>query len=255
MIRNFNYTDRKRIPRAQTDFSVSESSQGPLEFKAKLRLDNLGLPEDAAVYVEAYYSAYVMRFPFGRVGKLAPPKNRLLDELPTREIVHFRVKIVDEASNFGLIVADADRITATKSGRLSLLHVDPKPLGNQVWRLNLDDAWPKLEVNNDIRDLNMFDIIKSSAAFRSLVLPSLLRSILTHLVIMDAEVDADTQDHWGSSWHKFGTALAGGATCPPCGESGEQDNRLAWVESVVTAFCHRHRISDMFRSSVRQGDA
>jgi hypothetical protein len=253
MIRNFNYTGRKRIPRTLLDFSLADAELGPLLFRAKLRLDSLNLPKDAAVYVEAYHSIFVMRFPFGRVGKIEVPRDRLLRELPTREVVHFRVKVVDETSEHGRILAEADRITATRSGKLSLLHVDPLPLGDQVWRLNLDDLWPKMEVNSEIRDVNMFEIVRSNTAFRSLALPAILREILTHLVLREPEVDMDTKDHWGSNWYRFGQSLLGGMPCPTGADEEALNRKIEWIEDVVKAFCNKHGIAQMFKTSTQQG--
>ena len=159
-----------------------------------------------------------------------------MQELPTREVVHFRVKAVDDREKTGLILAEADRITASVGERRSLLYVEQKPLGDELWRLCLDDPWPKLEVNSQVDRVDMLDTVRSDQQFRSLVLPAVLKEILTYILYDLKEIDVDTPDEWGAYWLRYVQTLPG-VTSQPVGEDAEDSERDAWIDEATKAFC------------------
>lgn len=258
MIRKFNYTGRQRIPRRNVEFTLRATEGGPLEFDAALRLDDLNLPERAAVYVEAYHTASCMRFHFGQIGRIQLPDDRRLVDIPSREVVHFRLKVVDETSARGRILAEASGITATASGRKSLLPVDFRDdLEPEIWRLCIDeDDWPKLEVSNSLAPVNMRDVVRADADFRALVLPEALRQLLRYVVHRRLEdLDSCSQDEWTSCWVRFASRLPGmeGIPIPKCGDP--ESVKEGWVEAAVQAFCKIHSLHRHYQAAKLRGVA
>lgn len=138
MIRKFNYTGRKRIDRERLKIKLVAAEGDFPSFDAAINLDDLGLPSDAAVYVEAYDRSSYMRFDFGTVAQQIAPARRQLTELQSRELILFRVRVVDKAGAHGRVLAVADRLTPVATGaaaveREGLLGVELQDLGDRIW--------------------------------------------------------------------------------------------------------------------------
>ena len=53
--RTLNFTGRKRIEQKEALFSFSNNPDDAPEFNVELKLDTVDYPDDAALFVEAYY--------------------------------------------------------------------------------------------------------------------------------------------------------------------------------------------------------
>lgn len=150
MIRRLNYTGRRKIPREHINITLFRNG-GVEEFDAVIRTANLGLPETARVFVEAYHKSDWMRFDYGTVGAPAIPSDRRLTVFYSGARLLFRVKVVSAGEESGKILAEADRLTPLSSDndrdRDALLPIRiVGNLGDQIWRV----AWnggPVLELN------------------------------------------------------------------------------------------------------------
>jgi hypothetical protein len=115
-----------------------------LNFNADLRLTDHELPAEALVFVEAYRRTTWMRFPFGTVADIQapPPERRRLSEFDSAEGIRFRVKVTQPRDEH-ILLAAADRIPLGKpedeADKEALLPVVPVELGDEVWRVDLDD--------------------------------------------------------------------------------------------------------------------
>jgi hypothetical protein len=244
MIRRFNYTERKRIPRDSIRIAVTAAAQGPMTFDAELNFDGLGLPSDACVWLEAYYRSSYMRFPWGTVGSPLPCPERRLTDIDRGTLVFFRVKVVQATVGNGLILADADKIVAQKDedggmSRDSILPVQYVDLGEQIWRLNFDGV-PVLEANERIDGIRQ--LLSADAQFMALVFPSVLREVLQHMLLAGVE-DEDDPESWGSLWRRFVKQFH--VEEPPSEHSGT-DEKISWVDAVVANFCEKRRIRQSF---------
>lgn len=250
MIRKFNYTGRRKIPKRLVTVELDRSTNGLRSFAAKLSLANLKLPAAATVFVEAYYKTSCMRFDFGTVGKVVPPKDRVLYQLPTSDVVHFRVRVVDRTTNQGLVLALADSITACVGDRRSLLPVTFMPMENRVWELELGGARPVLEVNCSLGD-DIREVVKSDGQFFGTVLPAALRELLLHIALERDDVDPTTPDEWGADWLRFAMSLPNVPEWPTGADDSVIERRKAWVDTAVESFCDKHRAALRFRQSRR----
>ena len=66
MIRRFNYTGRKKIPRTKVLIRLIQTADGLLAFDATFNLEGLSLPGNAHIFIEAYRRAFFSAFPAAR---------------------------------------------------------------------------------------------------------------------------------------------------------------------------------------------
>lgn len=249
MIRKFNYTGRRKIPKTAVAFTRTEY-RGVAGFNATFDLSNLGFPPEARVYVEPYYNASFMRFGFGTVDKPVYDGDTSLTGIPPTDVIHFRVKIVDESGEHGLILGKIDGITLVNSegetNRTSILHVNTCDLGEQIWRMNFEsgNTFPVLEVNSDIPGIK--EIIKNDPKFFSLVYPAALREILWNIVTdhQDFETDGDS---WQSKWLLFCEKTLGIKTILE--KDIESELLQQWINDVVDSFCRIYKVKKLFMTN------
>jgi hypothetical protein len=239
--RRINFTDRKGIPLDRVSLNLLEHDGGRT-FDVKLDLDELGLPQHAAIYVEAYHKTDYMRYSFGMVGRFSRPESTDLGSLGRIENLHFRVKIVDESGRRGLILAEVDRIRVQAPAQLRpILPVEFRDdLGNQVWRLSFDGDEPVLELNSAIPFIR--DKAKTDYRLFFYIYPAVLREILIHMVLLDGIPDVEDAEEWEENWLEFATHYGGD---PPevldSHSSGFDEVQVRrWIETVVTEFCTSH---------------
>lgn len=257
MIRRFNYTGRKRIPRTKISLSLNTVPGSKLAFDAFIDFAGITLPSTAKIYIEAYRKTYFRRFPCGTISSPAYPRNQILEGLDPDALVLFRVKVVDRK---GRIFAIADRIRPRRTGedqtdRQSLLPVEFIDLGELIWRLDLEDDLPILQLNKrieNIRDLARYDIY-----FLTLVYPEVVQQILYRIVIEEdyTDIEADGEEEWMSSWLKFAVQILGRRHLPPAGSSEPfKQQKLRWIEDVVNAFCLNNSILEKFIKEQKIGE-
>jgi hypothetical protein len=248
MIRRFNYTERQSIPADCVRIRLVQPGAQEMSFDAELKLADLELPSEAAVFVEAYYKSSYMRFAFGTVGTIAPPRSRRLSDIDRGTVVFFRVKVVDPGDVVGRILAEIDNITAsgdeTPEGKYCLLPVDYKDLGQQIWRLELGNNRPVLELNNTIPGIR--DIVRRDGQFAGLVFPAVVRQILTHILLIEDHDDFDDVTDWKSLWLRFMSRFA------PDRPESSTDARGAWIEEAVAGYASHIRGRDRYVETLQE---
>ena len=104
MLRTFNYTGRHRIHQAEASFQIDSKPGNAPEFSADIRLEKGNYPEDASVYIDAWYKETRQRFSFGKVGRIVPPVSTTLDAVEITEGIQFRVLVIDETGKHALLL-------------------------------------------------------------------------------------------------------------------------------------------------------
>jgi len=252
MKRKFNYTGRKKIKRKRISIALIRQN-GTISFVLKkLNLDDLDLPSDARIYIEAYYRTELKRFDFGTVDNIIHPPSTSLMGLAYPENLKFRILIVDPSDR--KILAHADRIVPEESPlERAILPVEFKDLGNEIWRIEYegDEGVPILCINRKIP--NIQNIAKRDPQFLIYVYPAVIREILTHMVFVDEVISTtDPAIDWHAHWIEFCKSL--GAS-PPEVLNHKDDNfdagdALRWIDDVVTAFSNKY--ADKFQKYVQQ---
>lgn len=243
MIRRFNYTGRRKIPRSRVRIRIADDGQRR-RFDAELALEGLGLPPEASLFIEAYYRAAYRRFNFGTVGDPRPPSERWLDGIPVRKPL-FRVKVVYAEDGIARILAAADKIMPEDSerdedARQSLLPVEYEDLGDRVWALDLDSDWPRLLLNKRFEGIR--EAARSGPEFLALVYPEVFRAILAR-ALQEGRFDPDCDDNdWGTLWLRF-ACWELDRPRPPDDSNG---GAVEWIEEAVNAFCVRVQAASRF---------
>jgi hypothetical protein len=250
-IRRLNFTGRKRIVRQDARFFVRPDSDGVPTFDAALNLTDYGLPNDAQVFVEAYRGITFMRFAYGTVAEPQPPHgmSRRLTEFASRDGLLFRVKVTSTGDRTGVLLAEADRIPVSDDeeqpdNRIALLPPAPGDLGQEIWRIDFDNAsGPLLLVNSRVGD---WKAVAASPLFRSLVYPAAMRQVLWHIHNVEKTRDLDDPDDWRCRWLAFAKALPGSGG-PPLNSDDDED-WAEWIGDAVESFARRHVFLDHYRA-------
>jgi hypothetical protein len=252
MKRTFNYTGRSRIPLEAVSIQVYTTDAGTRWFDADLKLDQLKLPDEARVFVEAYFERAYRRYDFGTVAQFNQPEDRSLEGIDYGGRIRFRIKVTDLSGMHGMLLASADEITPARAqteqtSRESLLPVEPRDdMGQEVWRVAFDGTGPFLEVNSSIDDV--LSLFRNNKVIAGLVFPQALRLILVRA--LEVEKADETDDGWAGRWLEFGTMLTG-ARAPNFEEQGEEEVRN-WIDSVTAALGMRLRGVDFIREAIRE---
>ena len=245
MIRRFNYTGRKKINKEYISINIYRNPGKEYEFSASLLFDNLGLPPEAAIFIETYKGQYFyIRFPFGTIGDQKYPPNRTIMGLDDPEGLLFRVKVVDQTDINGKLIAAANRIIPTDitkepSNRISILPVESCDLGNVIWRLRYEgEEHPVLEITDKIDGFK--ERVRSDLEFQGLVFPEIVRQILRYIIVdqkMEHPSDDDDDGFWGL-WLRFACDLPG--VLRPPSEDESLASKEQWIESAVESFSRYH---------------
>jgi hypothetical protein len=238
MKRRLNYTDRKKIKRENVSINFIRQKGAVVAFGVnKLYLNDLNLPPEARIYVEANYRTELKRFDSGTVGSTSPPSSCDLKGMAYTENLKFRILVVDPSN--GKLLAHADRISPEEPAeKKSILPVEFSDLGNVIWQVVYegDEGSPILRINSRIP--NIQNIAKRDAQFLIYVYPQVIREILTHMVFVD-RVDSTTESSidWHGDWIKFIRQL--GVYFPETlnDENFSKEDALRWINYSVAAFC------------------
>jgi len=244
MKRRFNYTGRKKIPREKISISLNrDNNRRPQSFRADMRLNDLHLPPESKVYIEAYHRTEVRRYVFGTVRNLIAPEDTGLADIGYSDNLKFRVLLVDESGTHGLILAHADRIKPEASlERRAILPVAFDDLGRQIWRIEFagDDNAPLLVLNRNIP--NIENIARSDPQFILYVYPQVIREVLSHTVFVDGvDSQAEPDIDWHKDWLDFTKTILPGVTIPeildPHQDGFDKEEVQEWINKVVEEFC------------------
>lgn len=255
MRRTFNYTGRRRIPLDMVGVRVYTIDSGVRWFDADLaRLCEFKLPDNARVFVEAYFERAYRRFDFGTVCAIQAPDDRSLEEIDFGGRMRFRVKVTDLIGTHGKLIASAEDIIPSlpredERARESLLPVEPRSdMGQEVWRVNFDTGGPFLEVNALID--GVMDLFRNNRTFAALVYPHALRTILTQVLLINR---TGLDDHgWEGRWLRFGTLQTSAPPPDPSPGLGNEEDIGNWINSVTAAFATKLRGADFVREAQKE---
>lgn len=248
MPRRINFTGRRKIRRSDVSIRIIQQN-GSLSFTADLQLGDYKVAPSAKVHIEAFRSASTLwkRFNFGTVSNFGPQNGCKLDEFGHPEGIRFRVKIASGGDFLGRLLAEADSIRPKLPGEHDqhtdpIIDVAPGAIGDEIWRLDLQDSMPLLIINEKIDD---WKNLSRESTFRALVTPMAMRLILSEMLLYGEGLgDDDDEDDWRQRWKRFAETLAG--ECP--GVYDEQiDNPPRqdiqdWIDNAVDAFSTRTRL-------------
>jgi hypothetical protein len=242
-----NSTGRKRIAREDIRIKLVDTGTGaPPTFSADIKLaPELLLDPTARVYVEPYVGSSSMRFSFGVVAKVTPPENCVLSDIDAGANVLFRVKVVDESTEVGRILAAANGIRpesdAEGEERKPLLPLRTFDLGDELWRLEIDkDAGPTLTVNSRIADLA--DRMRTDAFLQGVVYPEVVRQMV-RAAFGRTDSDSEETDGWISDWRAWLTEQLGREITEDV--TSDDDEMAALANEIAAAFAKGQRYATL----------
>ncbi|MCA1733375.1 MAG: hypothetical protein LC732_07195 [Acidobacteria bacterium] len=250
MLRKLNFTERVRIPKEAVHIALRREG-GVLAFDAAISLDRLAVASDAEVWLDAYYRTSFMRFDLGTAGALRPPPDRRLTAIDSGNVVRFRLKVVDPRDRRILAIADGITVAEREEGgrRISLLPVNFRDLGEEVWALDFDDAGgPTLELNSRVDGIQR--MATADPKFFALVYPAAIRQILGAILFIERHDPFEEGDEWWTLWIRWAAGIAG----PPPADDDDDLIRRAWIDDVARKFCGDRKVVERLVEALRQDE-
>lgn len=239
MQRTINYTGRRKVELKELQIFMYESESGIPSFDVDFSLNRDKLPDEAAIYIEAYQRNTLQRFHFGTVSQIRKPENRELAQLDLTSPTLFRIRIVDETEHLGRLVASAESLRPEgendEDQRSSLLVVHSRPLGQQTWKVEVATGGkPELCINSRIPDA--IGQLKSNPQFQSLILPAAFRQVLTFLLWNDDIEEGGVSEQWMI----FAEHIAYEKP-----QTDDPSELMKWVDDVVERFSESFELCDI----------
>jgi hypothetical protein len=244
-VRRINQTGRKRIGREHVKVGIQQDVDGTLSYRVELDLSSYQFAPDAKVLIEAYRQHSYERFDHGSVETLESPSSRSLTLFRVGDQVQFRLKVVDTATTEGCLLGEADKLKPDVGGdergdRISLLPTEGRDLGEEGWRLEIEDG-PLLLVNNRLGDYRQ---LARTPAFVWLVYPAVLRDVLRHILVTEEHRSVDDPSDWRDLWLMAAGLMRRGTDLPSA--SADPDIVEDWISDAVAGFSRNHRLLDKF---------
>lgn len=259
--RQFNYTDRVKIPKHAVRLRVMKLTDAP----PRLIVDDFGLNQlsiphnqdewlGAKVILEAnrHTTSSFVRIEVGSVGDVSSRSGTqfagTLEEFDTDENIVFTVKVVSAGA--GRLLAEAKNLRAgeDQAQRHELLKVQEHDLGEEPWRLKWEDGiGPIIQVNKRlIGDRDNF--LTRDAYMQGTVLPTVLRMVLLRLLMDSEQRDAS----WGHEWLHYAAEYAPNDP-PQSTEDGavEWSDAELWVDQVLKTFSERFFFTERINEVIR----
>ena len=236
MLRRFNSTGRQKILNEHAAVRIrAPDDNNARSFELTLDLSSYQFDPEAQVRIVAWRSNVGERWDLGVAGQLSPGAqiSKRMHEVP--DTSQFRV-VVAAGDGSGMLLGATVAIKP-KMPVESLIALRPDDLGEEVWRVSFgDDDMPELLVNNKIE--MMSEIVRSDAAFRALVMPQVLRTVLTQIMFVLGGDSDDNEEPWYLGWFHLAQSLLPGEIpkIADHDDSSQQAAAQAWIEQVVHAF-------------------
>jgi hypothetical protein len=250
MIRKFNYTNRKKIGNEAITIILNDNKREK-NFEPQFYFQNYNFPDHAKVYVEAYYKTNYMRFAFGSVSFISPPPNTTLTDFVNTDLIYFRVKIVDETTINGRLLALASglepkNLEGEQKNRISILKVNyDADLGQRLYHLELDEIedLPILEIN---KKLDNGSVLVTSDVFISTIYTSVIHELATEIINDNAYYQED-DECWEGYWLKYFKQILGVRSVRPK-NTDDDELKKEWIEEVINSFCNKYKVRTKFTS-------
>ena len=250
--KRINSTGRKRIPRKNVDIRILAYDEGQSP-EVSVKLINLTegeYPRNARIILEAIQRSVGMRFNCGTIGNPNIPSSIKLDRLDPGESFSFRLKVVEGDGTSGRMLGAASGIRAASQddpddeGTLTILHVVPRELGDEIWRVDLNpDSGPELALNKRIPGLK--ERLMKDSMLKGMVLPAALRLVLKGIW---KDIASCEEGSWQNNWNIFCRSL-GMEEFP---SELPEDDLDSWMDDRVKMFCRKHGFVNLALQSLKE---
>ena len=246
----FNFTGRKRVLEAEAKVHVVKDAT-PLKVVLEQTFSGKSIYASSdIVMLEAIRRTKLRRVPLGTVGNLQNETIAVFSDFADGKEVYYRLRIVDPETHVlkGLakMLKDADK-EQKPSDMDPLLPVslsqDDDNIGSRFWKVRFEQhSDPVLVIS--IKKFNSYEPVKS-AEFKALVLPEVLRQVLTYAFIFSAPTGGFPE--WSEKWRMFVSINLGVAGCPLSAPDNVDESYIAetlqWIDDAVRAFADHFNLS------------
>jgi hypothetical protein len=201
--------------------------------------------DNFTIWAEAYNNAVLQRFNLGLFKDCFGLKEREASSFLSDDSIKFRLKIVNENDPSHPIILWKDQIHPNeidaKGKRKGILDVKKCAIAPLIWDIDFETSgYPKLLIDNSLPE----DVVVSKT-FSSLVLPAVLKSILTHLL----EGDENQEELQSNKWIIYAEKLIG-EPCDKESDEGLGDYNIEWISKVVRAFTKKQAFLTIYREEI-----
>ena len=246
-----NPTRRKPIDRSRVSITIAQDpkTKNPGYFTVNsCELSDLKFPEEARISLWAYTKFDESHWDMGTIGAQKRLTAERLDLSGSTSGIQFRLDIYSAGDAKLLGQAEGMKpLDEQNPGQVqSLFDTEPLPLGNELWRLLLEEGQkPRLQINDDDQ-LQMGDFLDTSFLWRGLVLPEAIRQTLKYLVKHPASEDDPLL--WQNKW-KIWIKKETGTDIPDKEEEGIDE----WANEIVKNFVDGLALKDKVIEEVGPG--
>lgn len=251
--RQFNYTDRAKIPRNAVKLRVVASKDAA----PQVIVDDFGLGQlkvghdkdewnQAQVVLEAnrHTTSSFTRLVVGSVeeviGRTMPQLAASLKDFDAPDNIIFTVKVVSRAGSRLLAEAKNVKADEAEAQKDELLKVTVHDLGQEPWRLTWEDGvGPLIHVNKHI--LGHDNFLTRDVFIQGVVIPTALRMVLQRLV-RDHQLRTE---QWAKPWLRFATEYGPGEM-PAEDEEGAAPEWFEvdhWVDQTLASYCEHFQFT------------
>lgn len=247
MRRNFNYTGRRRIERSDVEIRRRDALHEDPEIEVQLHLAEYDFASSARVYIEAYASVGTtawQRFDVAKPFDSTATQVFTLTGFADVPRVTFTIRAVEPSSNRLLGLAEAipwTNLIDDVADVEGLLPVQSQDIGELVWDLQFDKLERPVLLVSD-RLWRHRSKLFASQHFKSMVLPEVLRKVLSEALDESSGFDVDApDDHWFGDWIAW---MRVNRELLPHAEALttlRSDDKQSWVADVVRDFAGGRR--------------
>ena len=249
----FNFTGRKRVLEAEARVHVIKDAK-PLRIRLEQTFSGRSqyAPGDM-VMLEAIRRTKLRRCSLGSIGALQSETLAEFPDFQDSKEVYFRLRIIDPTTHRlkGLAKAlkDADKGLKPTDMEPLLPVALSQPadgLGARFWKVQLEKAsTPVLIISS--KKFSSYDPVKS-VEFKTLVLPEVLRQILTYAFILSSSSGGFPE--WSAKWKTFVSINLGVSGCPEkCPEQDALESYMTetsrWIDEACRAFADHVNLSGL----------
>jgi hypothetical protein len=184
-----------------------------------------------------------MRFSFGTVNKITHPVDTTLRDVDPGNVL-FRVKIVDESGDIGMLLASAEEVRPfniegkENEGTRSFFPLAMVDLEQAIWKVEITKSdGPRLLLNNQIPGLK--ERLLADPLLQGAILPFAMQFVLEK--VLTAEEYGECE--WLKDWKQFIESLSDSAL-PPDDDEIEDEDASIIISNAVAAFIESKRFGD-----------
>jgi hypothetical protein len=250
-MRSFNYTGRKKILRKDFALGIYTNDKDDIYFEVNLPdFMALGYCPKSKIFVEAYRKAGYMRFDYGTVAN-NKEFDGYLSEFDDPDDIYFRIKVISEEGKKLEGVADRIRPEIEKQTDLSIINVRVVDLSGAIWSIEYSDENPTILLDKSFSKMT----IHSDVKFKTIILPSVLREILTRILLIEKDFSIDFDDvegDWRNRWMYFCKETLGSAFTQEDIENMDEDKKFNWIDETVARFCRYNKFKESLKQEIKE---